>query len=64
VGALNIRKSDRRLLWPIWCGVSKNVSNYPFPVLKELKALGPDSFLSPTGQTENAADSPSKETAK
>ncbi len=64
VGALSIRKTDRRALWPIWCGVSKNVSNYPFPILKELKALGPDSFLPPTGQTETNADSPSKETAK
>ena len=64
VGALNIRKTDRRALWPIWCGVSKIVSNYPFPILKELKALGPDSFLPPTGQAETLADTPSKETAK
>ena len=64
VGALNIRKTDRRALWPIWCGVSKNVSNYPFPILKELKALGPDSFLSPPPLTETPAESPSKETAK
>ena len=47
VGALTIRKTDRRALWPIWCGVSKKVSNYPFPILKELKAFGPDSFLPP-----------------
>jgi branched-chain amino acid transport system substrate-binding protein len=60
VGALNIRKTDRRALWPIWCGVSRNVSNYPFPILKELKALGPDSFLPSSGQ----ADSSPKETAK
>jgi ABC-type branched-subunit amino acid transport system substrate-binding protein len=64
VGALSIRKTDRRALWPIWCGVSKNVSNYPFPILKELKAFGPDSFLPPPGQTETSLDSPSKETAK
>jgi ABC-type branched-subunit amino acid transport system substrate-binding protein len=64
VGALSIRKTDRRALWPIWCGVSKIVSNYPFPILKELKALGPDSFLPPTGQAETLADTPSKETAK
>ena len=64
VGALSIRKTDRRALWPIWCGVSKNVSNYPFPILKELKAFGPDSFLPPPGQTETPFDTPSKETTK
>lgn len=64
VGALSIRKTDRRALWPIWSGVSKKISNYPFPILKELKALGPDSFLSPTGETDPTADNPSKETTK
>ena len=64
VGTLSIRKTDRRALWPIWCGVSKNTVNYPFPILKELKAFGPDSFLPPTGQTEPTPDSPSKETLK
>jgi branched-chain amino acid transport system substrate-binding protein len=52
VGALTIRKTDRRALWPIWCGISKRASKYPFPILKELKAFGPDSFLSPDQQEE------------
>jgi ABC-type branched-subunit amino acid transport system substrate-binding protein len=64
VGALSIRKTDRRALWPIWCGVSKNVSNYPFPILKELKAFGPDSFLPSPGQPETSPDGPPKETTK
>ena len=64
VGALTIRKTDRRALWPIWCGVSKNVSNYPFPILKELKAFGPDSFLPSLAQPETSPDGPPKETAK
>ncbi|MBP1712046.1 MAG: amino acid/amide transporter substrate-binding protein, family [Deltaproteobacteria bacterium] len=64
VGALSIRKTDRRALWPIWCGVSKKTVNYPFPILKELKAFGPDSFLPPSGQTDATPDSPSKETTK
>jgi len=64
VGILSIRKTDRRALWPIWCGVSKNVSNFPFPILKELKAFGPDSFLPPPGQAESPFDPPSKETIK
>jgi branched-chain amino acid transport system substrate-binding protein len=64
VGALSIRKTDRRALWPIWCGVSKNVSNYPFPILKELRALGPDSFFPPTGQADTSTESTAKETSK
>jgi branched-chain amino acid transport system substrate-binding protein len=44
VGQLSIRKADHRVLWPIWCGSSRFVSGYPFAVLEELKAFGPDSF--------------------
>ena len=44
VGQLAIRKADHRALWPIWCGSSKFISDYPFAVLEELKAFGPDSF--------------------
>lgn len=57
VGALTIRKTDHRALWPIWCGISRRVSSYPFPILKELKAFGPESFLSPPLQEENSPDS-------
>jgi branched-chain amino acid transport system substrate-binding protein len=64
VGALTIRKADRRALWPIWCGVSKKVVNYPFPILKELKAFGPDSFLTSSPQEESSTESPSKEKTK
>lgn len=44
MGPLTIRSSDRRALWPIWCGVSKFSSNYPFPILENLIFFGPDSF--------------------
>ncbi len=44
VGSLTIRKSDNRALWPIWCGTRKFISDYPFAVLGNLKAFGPDSF--------------------
>ena len=44
VGLLSFRKADHRALWPIWCGVSKFNSNYPFVTLEDLKAFGPDSF--------------------
>jgi branched-chain amino acid transport system substrate-binding protein len=44
VGQLAIRKADHRALWPIWCGSSRFISGYPFAVLGDLKALGPDSF--------------------
>lgn len=44
VGQLAIRKADHRALWPIWCGSTKFISGYPFAVLEELKAFGPDSF--------------------
>lgn len=64
VGTLSIRGTDRRALWPIWSGVSKRVSQYPFPVLKELRALGPDAFLTPTGQPDFPPGSPSKEKIK
>ncbi len=64
VGALTIRKMDHRALWPIWCGISRRVSNYPFPILKELKAFGPDSFLSSTAQEEISLESSPKEKIK
>jgi len=44
VGQLAIRKSDHRVMWPIWSGSTKITSDYPFPILGNLKALGPDSF--------------------
>lgn len=44
VGLLAIRKSDHRTMWPIWCGASRFTSDYPFAILEELKAFGPDSF--------------------
>jgi branched-chain amino acid transport system substrate-binding protein len=44
VGPLAIRKADHRALWPIWSGSSRFISGYPFAVLEELKAFGPDSF--------------------
>jgi branched-chain amino acid transport system substrate-binding protein len=44
VGFLAIRKADHRALWPIWCGLSKFTSGYPFAVLGDLKSFGPDSF--------------------
>jgi len=44
VGPMTIRKSDHRAMWPIWYGSTQNKSEYPFPVLGDLKAMGPDSF--------------------
>ncbi len=44
VGQMTLRKSDHRAMWPIWCGSTRNDSNFPFPILGDLKALGPDSF--------------------
>ena len=44
VGQLAIRKADHRALWPIWCGSSRFIPGYPFAVLGDLKAFGPDSF--------------------
>jgi len=44
VGSLSIRKTDNRALWPIWCGITKFSSEYPFAILGDLKAFGPDSF--------------------
>jgi len=64
VGALTLRKMDHRALWPIWCGISRHVSNYPFPILKELKAFGPDSFLSPALQEEISLENSPKEKAR
>ena len=64
VGTVTIRKTDRRALWPIWCGVSKKVVNYPFPILKELKAFGPDSFLTPSPQEESSTENSAKEKTK
>ncbi len=44
LGQMSIRKTDHRTLWPIWVGSTQSVSDYPFPILGNLKALGPDSF--------------------
>jgi len=44
VGQLAIRKADHRALWPIWCGSIRFTPEYPFAVLGDLKAFGPDSF--------------------
>jgi branched-chain amino acid transport system substrate-binding protein len=44
VGQLAIRKADHRALWPIWCGSIRFNPEYPFAVLGDLKAFGPDSF--------------------
>jgi len=44
VGLLAIRKADHRALWPIWCGSIRFAAGYPFAVLGDLKAFGPDSF--------------------
>lgn len=44
IGPLTIRASDRRALWPIWCGVSAFSSPYPFAILKDLHYFGPDAF--------------------
>lgn len=44
VGQMTIRKTDHRTMWPIWVGSIGSSSDYPFVILKDLKALGPDSF--------------------
>jgi branched-chain amino acid transport system substrate-binding protein len=44
VGKLSMRKTDHRTMWPIWVGATQSTSDYPFPVLGNLKALGPESF--------------------
>jgi branched-chain amino acid transport system substrate-binding protein len=44
VGPMTIRKSDRRTMWPIWSGSIQSKSDYPFPIIGNLKFLGPDSF--------------------
>jgi branched-chain amino acid transport system substrate-binding protein len=44
VGPMTIRKSDHRTMWPIWCGSIQSISDYPFPIIGNLKSLGPDSF--------------------
>jgi ABC-type branched-subunit amino acid transport system substrate-binding protein len=44
VGQLAIRKADHRALWPIWCGSIRFTPEYPFAVLGDLQAFGPDSF--------------------
>ena len=44
VGQMAIRKADHRALWPIWCGSIRFSPEYPFAVLGDLKAFGPDSF--------------------
>jgi branched-chain amino acid transport system substrate-binding protein len=44
VGQLAIRKGDHQALWPIWCGSIRFTPEYPFAVLGDLKAFGPDSF--------------------
>lgn len=44
VGQMMIRKTDHRTMWPIWAGSTQNSSGYPFPILGNLKSLGPDSF--------------------
>jgi ABC-type branched-subunit amino acid transport system substrate-binding protein len=44
VGQMTIRKTDHRTMWPIWCGSTQSSSHYPFAILGNLKALGPDSF--------------------
>ena len=44
VGQMTIRKMDHRTMWPIWCGSTQSSSDYPFAILGNLRALGPDSF--------------------
>lgn len=44
IGPLTIRASDRRVLWPIWCGVSTFSYSYPFAILKDLQYYGADAF--------------------
>ena len=44
VGQMAIRKGDHRAMWPIWCGSIRFTPEYPFAVLGDLKAFGPDSF--------------------
>jgi hypothetical protein len=43
-GQMTIRKTDHRTMWPIWVGSTRSSSSYPFSILGNLKALGPDSF--------------------
>ena len=59
IGILAIRKADHRVLWPIWCGVSKFTAGYPFAILEDLQAFGPDSFLPTSPQGEKPASGPS-----
>ena len=44
MGPLAIRPTDHRALWPIWCGKTTIIDDYPFAILGDLKAYGPDSF--------------------
>jgi branched-chain amino acid transport system substrate-binding protein len=44
VGQMTIRKTDHRTMWPIWVGSTRSSIDYPFPILGNLKFLGPDSF--------------------
>ena len=44
IGPMAIRSTDHRALWPIWVGASTFTSDYPFAILGDLKAFGPDSF--------------------
>lgn len=53
VGPLAIRRADHRVIWPIWCGTTKQTSHYPFAILEDLKAFGPDSFLPIPSKEEN-----------
>lgn len=62
IGILAIRKADHRVLWPIWCGVSKFSSGYPFAILEDLQAFGPDSFLPPSPQGEKPGSKPAPAT--
>ncbi len=43
-GQMTIRKTDHRTMWPIWVGSTRSSIDYPFPILGNLKFLGPDSF--------------------
>ncbi len=44
VGQMRIRNTDHRTIWPIWVGSIQSTSDYPFPILGDLKSLGPESF--------------------
>ncbi len=44
VGLMRIRNTDHRTIWPIWVGSAQWASDYPFPILGDLKSLGPESF--------------------